>query len=430
MKKIIITIGSLLILATGWLFWQRPEPPFGAIQKTQIEIAQDCIATPKRVHECIGTLNANDRASIKSAEIAKLNHVGTFDDTKYGLRIEIQSLKAIEVNGSHGVELFARAWKNGQPIGFGDGTVEIERFRVFNPPILVDDPLGSIERITQGTGGKSDGVRKLREDPIEAIKQTLAHTISLVGKQDTQIIKSSVGNTTSTFYPDAGTGTAADGTAGWSGSDTAFATVRAHVGNAVNPDVNAAKADDVVNNYLLRLLNGATDFNQLRQMNRALYSFSTGALGTDTIDSATFSIAAAGSTTIDGVNATNNSAVLDKVTPTNANNVVATDFDITRWATVEQSSNRILYDNWAANTVYMDWTLNATGRGNINKSGITSFGLRDSIDFDNTGLSGNTGTVQDGGNGYFADQAGTTSDPKLVVVHSVAAGGAGQLIEE
>ena len=83
--------------------------------------------------------SARERADIKAAEIVNSDPKGTYQDATYGLRIEIQSVAKID----GGVEVFARAWRGATPLGFGeDGSVEIERFRIFNPPVLVDDPNG------------------------------------------------------------------------------------------------------------------------------------------------------------------------------------------------------------------------------------------------------------------------------------------------
>src|SRR3990167_1737916 len=88
--------------------------------------------------------NSKEKSQIKSLEIAKLKHSGVYNGIQHGTKIEIiGEVKAIEINGQHGIELFARAWRGTQQLGFGsDGSVEIERFRIFNPPILVDDPNG------------------------------------------------------------------------------------------------------------------------------------------------------------------------------------------------------------------------------------------------------------------------------------------------
>ena len=148
--------------------------------------------------------NSKEKSQIKSFEIAKLKHSGIYDSLQYGTKIEIiGEVKAIEINGQHGIELFARAWRGTQQLGFGaDGSVEIERFRIFNPPILVDDPNGTIIREWTDIITKEIKQRKLREDPIEAIRQVISHNAKIVGKDNGKIVTGKVGNTTSTFFPD------------------------------------------------------------------------------------------------------------------------------------------------------------------------------------------------------------------------------------
>ena len=57
--------------------------------------------------------------------------------------LEIEIVKTNLIEG--GIEVFARAWRDGNQIGFGaDGSVDVERFKVFNPPILVLDEQGPL----------------------------------------------------------------------------------------------------------------------------------------------------------------------------------------------------------------------------------------------------------------------------------------------
>ena len=67
--------------------------------------------------------------------------------------------------------------------------------------------------------------------------------------------------------------------------------------------------------------------------------------------------------------------------------------------------------------VYVDWTINATGLAAINTSGITKFGFREGHDIINSAYAGAYDTVNSIIT-YAAEQAGTTKDPKLVVVHT------------
>ena len=54
------------------------------------------------------------------------------------------SYKIEEIEG--GIQIFAQAWNlDGTQVGFGkDGTVDIERFQIINPPILVPDENGDV----------------------------------------------------------------------------------------------------------------------------------------------------------------------------------------------------------------------------------------------------------------------------------------------
>src|SRR3990167_992251 len=132
---------------------------------------------------------SQEKSRIKSEEISKLNHVGKF--TKDTLEVEILSLEKIEVNGQSGVQIFAKAWKDGKQLGFGDGTVEIERFRIFNPPIMVDDPNGDIIiEYREPSSISKDGVVKqriLKEDPIQSTRNTLIDIIRATSKEGSKI---------------------------------------------------------------------------------------------------------------------------------------------------------------------------------------------------------------------------------------------------
>jgi len=149
------------------------------------------------IRELLQGKNADEKAYIKSREIAKKNHIGEYIDSKYGITVEIQSLVKIE----RGIEIFAKAWRNGEPIGFGkDGTVEIEKFRIYNPPILVPD--GTTRTEIEVDTGKEFQANNFKEDLIAAVQITLAHTIKVVAKDGSNIVKGKIGNTTSTFFPD------------------------------------------------------------------------------------------------------------------------------------------------------------------------------------------------------------------------------------
>src|SRR3990167_2105288 len=87
---------------------------------------------------------AKDRANFKGQEIAKAVISVARTNVKFSgadYDIEIISIKNI----TDGVEVLARAWKDGEQIGFGkDGSVDVERFNIINPPILIYQPDGDI----------------------------------------------------------------------------------------------------------------------------------------------------------------------------------------------------------------------------------------------------------------------------------------------
>ena len=344
--------------------------------------------------ELLTNKSSKERATIKSSEISKLIFSGEY--TKDNIKIEIiGDVKEINIKGHSGIEVFSKGWKNGKQLGFGDGTIEIEHFKIFNPPILVDDPNGNIIRTWTSPDGKTLGQIKLREDPLEAVRQVIADNIRIMGKESEKIILGKIGNTTSTFYPDASPETTSvDGYAGEAGA--VYATVRNASGGASSDSATILAAQYA--------LNAGTYV-----MYRSAVLFDTSALPDgDTISSATLTITP--DSIVDG---NNDSISLVPSNPQSNTAVVNSDFDITRWTTTLQATS-IDITSLSVGTG-ADFTLNATGISNISKTSITKFGLRLLADINDT-----TPTVNALVFPRSADYAGTTSDPKLVVVHSAS----------
>ena len=225
-----------------------------------------------------------EKANIKSIEIAKLK-IAKFK--KGDLIIEIIG-DIVAIDG--GIQLFAKSWKSGKQLGFGkDGLVEIERFRFYNPPILVDDPNGNIirkwEEKNLNTKKTETKQRILKYSPEEAIKEFLSHTISLVGKENANIVKDKVGNTTSTFYPAAGANSPVDGhirstdQTPWS----SWTILRAATGMDMLSDDTGAFV------IFSRMATGQTE-NTYADVGRGIFLFDTSSIGTDVVDSATLSL--------------------------------------------------------------------------------------------------------------------------------------------
>ncbi|KKL80316.1 hypothetical protein LCGC14_2005980 [marine sediment metagenome] len=328
--------------------------------------------------------NTFEKAQIKANEIAKLNLSGEYISTEYGVKIEIIG-DVKEIDG--GIELFARAWRGNKQFGFGkDGIVEIERFLIYNPPILVPDDNGDIVREWQDNETGELMQKRYREDLPEAIRQVIAHNVTLLGKEDTQIIKGKVGNTTSTFYS-----TTADGT--FLSDDKATYTLAR--------DAAAASSIDQGNGNVVHNSSLAGTFF----VRRHIGYFDTSALGTDTINSATYSVA---NRDTDSVTDDSDSIII--VEFTGSNPPIVGDLDL--FGSTSGGSLAISSFETVDGT-YTNIDFNATGEGFINKSGVSDLGLRTQKDIDNTQPSGaNYLRI------YVADEAGTTKDPKLVVVHS------------
>ncbi|OGZ13424.1 MAG: hypothetical protein A2942_01090 [Candidatus Lloydbacteria bacterium RIFCSPLOWO2_01_FULL_50_20] len=362
---------------------------------------------PNPLTPALENLPATERATLKGEAIAQ---IGSIPKTLHGdYWIEVTAMNPIE----GGVELFARAWDtNDDPIGFGqDGTVETERFRIFNPPILVDDPNGTIVRTWTDEITNEVKTRTLREDPVQAITETLLHTISLVGREDTQINAGSVGNTTDIFYP------STDGRAYRIPASETFATIRAGAGQGSPTGETSAAAVT---------LQASGTSNQYNVLTRGFFLFDTSPIGTDSISSSTLSLVASNTSFFDDF--TDSVGVVAATTASDSD-VANSDFEgtvgnTTRWAT-DRTIASLAHDD----ATYNSWTLNATGIAGINKTGITKIGLKSALDIDNTAPTWGS-ELASNVIFYFADNegAGTTADPKLVVVHSAVPQGPTSLL--
>lgn len=73
-------------------------------------------------------------------------------------------------------------------------------------------------------------------------------------------------------------------------------------------------------------------------------------------------------------------------------------------------------------SAYNVWTLNAAGLANVSKTGVSFFGLREGHDLEGTAIDSGGGAGATKNNQvamYFADQSGTTTDPKLFVTYGL-----------
>ena len=420
---IILIIAGLITIALvgSYLFKQNQKQP--EIKTLGIVPCKD--DNTKGIKERINTcpIIGKEKANFKSREIAKLNFTGAYTDSQTGIIVEIKDGIVTQIDG--GIQIYARAWRGVNQLGFGkDGTVEWERFRIFSPPILVDDPNGTIvitdDSITDPRD-KTPKTIKFREDPIAATKQTLAHTIKVSSKQGTNVVAGSIGSTVTTVFPDPGSGGAlyVDGTARRDGQNTTW-TAPTGVRNGVGTGNQVTPSANIQIVYYSAAAPGAGDWGQAW---RSIMNFNTSAIGTDDISAAVLSVK--GSSKQDDTGSTPEAGIYAP-TPASTNVIVDADYNIANWGSTLLSST-VTYANWST-TAYNDFTLTATsGLSGISKTATTTLGSREvKYDVGNTApnwvADALTNMV-----GISADTADTVSDPKLVITHAAAAAaGAGE----
>lgn len=354
---------------------------------------------PVTVEFLLENKTAKQKANIKGIEIAKIKSVARinvkFSGADYD--IEIVNIKARE----SGVEVFVKAWKpDGTQIAFGDGTVEIEKFIIINPPILVEDPLGEIKRETTDYLTGAPLFISYREDLKEALLQTLAHSIS-IKKQiftDENLIQGKIGKSHEVFYSDAGDpgSTTIDGEIGilgvstWAGARDAATGGIFGAGNAGTSERASADRDN------------SSSYNVFH----AYMLFDTSSLGdTDTIDSVTLSLDFdfAASNVSDSMH-------IIETTPASNTTLVLADFD-----QVTFSSRGSRTEASLGIGSYEAFTLTGTLTDYISRTGVTKLGAIMGADLNDVA------PVANGTNAIrwaSADEAGTTQDPKLDIEHT------------
>ena len=213
-----------------------------------------------------------------------------------------------------------------------------------------------------------------------------------------------VGFDTLTQYPDPGTGgTTCDGFANRDAVDESFVTIRAGAGtNVSTSDVNGQIASLVA----------STTTNQFANLIRGFFSFDTHALtASATIASATVSFYLTSNFNNLGAGDTIH---LAGATPAAVNTLAASDY-----GNVQRTSFGSLVLSTTTTSAYNAFTLNASGLAAINKTGVTSVSCQNDHDLQNafggTWVSGGVLLFQ----GNYADQTGSSNDPKLEVTYSI-----------
>jgi hypothetical protein len=358
----------------------------------------------QRIKEC--PVIEKDKINFKNSEIVRIvknipRQNIKFSRVNYDIEItEIQTTK-------NGLEVFARAWQSdGTQIGFGkDGSVDIERFIFINPPILVNDINGTIVREWTDLKGnlRQD---KLREDPKEAILQSLAHTIKVKKEKfgNAKIIQGKKGSTTLTAYPAAGANSPVDGRT-TVGSISASGTWTFMQGTSTSETINVVTP--TIYSFIRSSAGPSGDYNLFERIHTL---FDTSSIGSgSTISSATLSYYDAS----DKQNDFSMSVNIYSTNPASNNNLVIQDYSTQ--GTTAFSSN--LAQSSITDNAYNDFVLNSSGITAINMTGISKFAYRYTKDADNSpptwaANKSNYWAV------FSADTAGTTNDPKLVVEYT------------
>ena len=207
------------------------------------------------------------------------------------------------------------------------------------------------------------------------------------------------------FYPEAGTGgTTSDAIIGRTAVDEIFTTIRGGNGTVVS---------STTANNTQAYLKASTTNNQFSHDYRGLFTFDTSGLSaTVTITAATLSLYYSGkSNGLGDIDLHVTEATLgDPATP------AVTDYQAVSYT----SFGSIAYADWDAG--YEVITLNQAGQDNIDKTGISEYATMTDWDVANS-----FGGVWSSGNVsyftcYYADEAGTTKDPKLSVTFNEIAG--------
>jgi len=207
----------------------------------------------------------------------------------------------------------------------------------------------------------------------------------------------------STFYPDAGIGNdTVDGHCRhWTGSPITWADLIAGVGYDANGTIDT-----------MAMQMTASAANDWVSLVRMLFTFDTSDIGSGTITAATLSLY--GSSKVDYLSATPDIGIYASA-PADNNALVGGDYDSLGSTAF---STAITYANWATDG-YNDFSLNANGRTNINKTGVSTFGARN-VNYDVGATEPPWASSQVSQLvAIAADITGTTSDPKLVVTWSV-----------
>ncbi len=376
------------------------------VASSTLEVKADIASTSPKValRSLLENKTSVEKANIKAQGIVdEISKKELKDIKRESYDLEIVHIEKIE----DGVQAFVRAWtKDGKQVGFGlAGEVDIERFRVFNPPILIPDPDGDIEERWIDRQGV-EHINRYREDPTEALLQVLEDTIRIKTEKfgPERIEKEKVGKTTSIFYPSGGE----DGYIGYGVSN--WSTTR----NA-SAGTELSTADTGLATYGSKYIN-----NGNYGIFRTFLRFNTAGLpDSDSVSSATVSLYASASVT-GAHNEEDGRDYFVLATSTAASDTTLTTDDYDQVGGLALSS--LIDGNTLTASAYNDFSLNTAGRNEVSTTGYSKFSLREGHDFEND--TPNAGEDVNWYGNWFEPKAsestGTTNDPKLTIEHTAS----------
>lgn len=221
--------------------------------------------------------------------------------------------------------------------------------------------------------------------------------------------KLNLGFDTLTAYPLGGANSPCDGPVNMVGQDTSFATLVASSGNQGGLE---STVSDVCAG-----INASSTSNQFSAIQRSGYNFDSSALTSGATISATaldicvnFKRNDLGSDSYSAVD-------FNPASTASIPNTDFANFGSTAYATVAYASVD------AGGSTYTTWSLNAGGQGNVSKTGISSFGMRS--EWDRSGTFGGvwSSNAESRIQAFYADNTGTSLDPKLTVTYTTGGGG-------
>lgn len=352
------------------------------------------------IRQQLSGLSPAQRSLLKASEHVRLAPVGRH----VAGRDEIDVLSR-ELLPDGGIAVYLKAWRDGQPLGFGaDGSFEIERVRLYDPPIMVPDPSGTYIRRDE----LGQAIQTYREDPAAALLDRLFNVVRLVGKEGSSIVPGKTSRTVTVVSPVAGTGTApVDGRTGRTGVDETWATIRAGAGN---------ESSDTANIFAAPIVYASTTTDQFQRIRRVILGFPTSAVGSDVVSAAVLQIY--GQDTDNGLGDGETGIVSCAIGDESA--LADSDYAVANFGGTDFAT-RIGGAAWDTGGLN-DFDLNASGIAHINGAGNTMFGQRLGWDIDDSAptWSSNVFTLIAG---HAVDNTGTTTDPVLTITHAAAAVG-------